>query len=201
MSRELMVASARALRRDAVMGPVLAAVLLVLLTLPVLDDGFALQALRGIGVVLGLAVAVAVDDPAGTVLAASPFSAARRIAARVAVVLALAVPVWCVTASLVAWRADAPVAGIALETAGWWTLGLALAAGIWRRTGTLSPSYVAGPVLLALWLVAGTLPRGWAVLTSQTWGPPWEAAQIRWWAVLLAGAGLVAWALRDPLDQ
>jgi hypothetical protein len=201
MPRELFAASARALRRDAVTGPVVVAVLLLVLTLPVLDDGYALHALRGVGVVLGLAVVVAVDDPAGAVLAASPFSAARRTAARVAVVLTVAVPVWWGAAGLVAWRADVPVAGVALETVGWWTLGLALAAGVWRGSGSLSPSYVAGPVLLGLALAAGVLPRAWALLAEQTWGPPWEAAQIRWLAVLLAGAGLVAWALRDPLDQ
>lgn len=201
MARELYAASARALRRDAVGGPVVVAALLALLTLPVIDDGYALQVLRGVGVVLGLAVVVAVDDPAGTVLAASPFSAARRTLARVAVVLAVAVPVWCGAAGLVAWRADVPVAGVALETAGWWTLGLALSAGIWRRSGTLSPSFVAGPVLLGLVLAADGLPRGWALLAGQTWGPPWEAAHLRWLAVLLAGAGLVAWALRDPLDE
>jgi hypothetical protein len=201
MGRELFVASARAVRRGAVGGPVVAAMLLSLLTVPVLDDGYALQVLRGVGVVLGLAVVVAVDDPAATVLAASPYSAARRTLARLAAVVAIAAPVWSMAAALAAWRADVPVAGVALETVAWWTMALAIAATIWRRTGSLAASYVAGPVLLGLALATDGLPRAWALLAGQTWGPPWEAAQLRWVAVLLAGSGVAALALRDPLDR
>jgi hypothetical protein len=201
MHRELLGASARALHRGAVVGPVLAATVLAVLAVPVLDDGWALHVLRGVGVVLGLAVVVAVDDPAGVVLAASPHSAAKRTLARAVVVLAVALPVWSTAAVLARWKAEVPVGAVALETAGWWVLGLAVAAAVWRVSGTLSPSYVAGPALLGLALAADGLPRAWALLAQQTWGPPWEAAHLRWVAVLLAGTAVAAWALRDPLDR
>jgi hypothetical protein len=56
-------------------------------------------------------------------------------------------------------------------------------------------------VLLAGALVVNGLPRGWALMAQQTWGPPWLAAHLRWAAVLLAGVGLAALLLRDAFDR
>jgi hypothetical protein len=197
---ELLLASARAVRRAAVVGPLGAAVVLVGVATPVLDDGYAMPALRGVSALLAMAVLVTVDDPAGRVLAASPYPLRTRTLARLAAVLAAAVPVWLLAAAVVAWRADVPVGGLAVEAVALCGVGLAVAGTVAWVSGSLGPSFVAGPVLLGLLLLTYGLPRDWALVQSQTWGAPWVAAQLRWAALLLGAVGLLGLALRDPLE-
>jgi signal transduction histidine kinase len=54
---------------------------------------------------------------------------------------------------------------------------------------------VVGIVVVAL--TAHGLPRAWAMSTDQLWGPPWEAAHLRWAGLLLLGGSVLAAVLRD----
>jgi hypothetical protein len=89
--------------------------------------------------------------------------------------------------------------GLGVEALALCALGVAVAAGLRAWRDQHAPSHVALVTVVALAFLSGALPRWYALQQEQTWGPPWEAAQIRWLAVLFVGIGLVTLALRDPL--
>lgn len=189
-------------RRPAMLVPAGLAVLLVFATSSVLDEGYGMRVLRGAGVLLACALVTTVDDPSGEVAASSPFPRSVRTLGRVLAGAALAVTSWAVAAVLVEWRApEVPVLALGLETLALAVLGLAVATGLraWREQH--SPSHVALVAVVAIAFLTSALPRWYTLQQGQTWGPPWEAAQIRWFALLLVGSGLVTLALRDPLAR
>jgi hypothetical protein len=188
--------------RPALLVPTGLAVLLVLGTAWGLDDGFGLRVLRGVGVLLVCALVTTVDDPSAEVAASSPYPRAVRTAVRVLSGAAVVAAAWGACAAFVQWRApDVPVRGLGVETLALAALGLAMATGLraWREQQAPAHAALVGVVGAAF--LSGSLPRWYALQQSQTWGPPWEAAQIRWAALLLVGAGIVALALRDPLAR
>ena len=177
-------------RRAAVL-PLGAAVLLVVLSTPLLDDdGWRGVVLPGAALLLGLAVAAAVDEPDAVLLAASPTTFRERVGQRllglavVGVPAALAVSAWTVLAGgSVGWADARALVGFAVGA-------LALSAALRRWAGLAEPTVVAGPLLLVglllgRWLlphlpdVGLTAAQGWAVGTA-------------------AGLGVLALALRDP---
>lgn len=175
------------------------AVVLVAGTVHLLDDGYALTVVRGVTVVLAAALALTTDDPAGEVLAAAPVPRATRTLARVAVGLAVVVPVWVVSVALARWRAEpTPVAGLALEAAALAVAAVA-AGAVLRARGTTAPSWLALIALAAGMVALYTLPVRFGMAVTQTWGPPWQAAQLRWAAVLVLATAVLILALRDPL--
>lgn len=188
-------------RRPPLLVPTGLALLLALATSPVLDDGHALRVLPGIGLLLATAWTAAGDDPVAEVVAASPWSRAHRSLARVAAAGAVVVPAWVLAAVVVDWRApEVPVLGMSLETLTLGLTGLALGAGLRAWAGLATPAHLAVLGLVAAAIATNVAPRWYALQQSQTWGPPWEATQIRWAGLLLVAAGVVALALRDPLD-
>ena len=189
-------------RRPGLLVPVAAACVLVALTGPVLDDGYGVQVLRGAGVLLACALVSSTDDPAGEVLAASPYPRWLRTTARVLSAALVVVTAWAAQAVLVEWRApDVPVLGLGLEGLAFGMAGLGIGAGLRAWRDQHAPSYLAAAALLGLALITNVAPRWYALQQGQTWGPPWEAAQIRWAALLLVAAGVVGLALRDPLER
>ena len=200
--RALGGASWWAVRRPALLVPAGLALLLVVATTPVLDEGYGMRVLRGAGVLLACALVTAVDDPSGEVAAASPFPRWVRTVARVLAGAAVVATCWVAAAVLVRLQApDVPVPALGVEALALAGLGLAVATGLraWRDQHT--PSHVALVAVVAIAFLTSTLPRWYALQQEQTWGPPWEAAQIRWLALLLVGGGLVTLALRDPLAR
>jgi hypothetical protein len=197
----LLAASARAVWHRAFGAPVTAALVLLAASWPVLGT-HGPQVLIAVTVVLAFALLAAVDDPAGPVLAASPYSLTRRCMYRLAAAVAIAAPVWLLAAATVAWRADGiSVRAFALQAAALWTIGVGIALYVWRSSASVSPSYVAGPVLLSVTMGSDALPRGWQLFNAQTWGPPWIAAQLRWTALLVLAVALIMLLLRDALDR
>jgi hypothetical protein len=189
-----------AVRRPALLVPAGVAVLLVVATSSVLDEGYGMRVLRGVGVLLACALVTAVDDPSGEVVAASPFPRVVRTAARVLAGTVVVATCWLAAAVLVEWRAPGvPVLGLGVEALALAGLGLAVATGLraWRDQHT--PAHVALVAVVALAFLSSALPRWYALQQGQTWGPPWQAAQIRWAGLLLLAAGMVTLALRDPL--
>jgi hypothetical protein len=202
MNRSLLAASWFAVRRAPLLVPVLAAVVLVAATVHVQGDGHAVQVLRGVGVLLACGWLSSIDDPVGEVAAASPYPRPVRTLSRVAAGLLPVLPVWLAAAAVAQWRLPGtPVAGLGLEALALGAAGLAIAAGLRAWTGHLTPSYLAVVGLLGLALSTSALPRGWAMLQEQLWGPPWQAAQLRWAALLLVAVGILALAVRDPLAE
>ena len=189
-------------RRPALLVPAALALLLVIATTPVLGDGYGMRVLRGAGVLLACALVTTVDDPSGEVVAASPVPRWVRTGVRVLAGGLVVLAGWVLAALLVEWRApDVPVLGLGVEALALGALGVAAAAGLRAWRDQHAPSHVALVVVVALAFLTTALPRWYALQQEQTWGPPWEAAQIRWFAVLLVGAGLVTLALRDPLAR
>ena len=187
-------------RRPCLLVPAGAALVLVLATAPVLDDGWALRVLRGVGVLLACAWVSATDDPTGEVVAASPYPRHVRTLARVLAAVPPLVLVWVVAAVVVQVRApETPVLGLGVEVLALGLLGLGIGTALRAWHDLHQPAYAATLGLVLLTVVMSASPRWYALHQTQTWGPPWEAAQLRWWALVLVAAGLVALALHDPL--
>lgn len=201
MNRSLIAASWFAVRRAGLVVPATAAVVLVAGTAHV-QEVHAVQVLRGVAVLLACALVSAMDDPAGEVVAASPYPRRVRSLFRATAAGFVVLPVWVLAATVAELRFDpTPVWGLSLEAAGLCLSALAIGAGLRAWTGQLAPSYlgVIGVVVVAF--ASNALPRSWAMVQQQVYGPPWQAAQFRWVALVLVAAGVLAAALRDPLPD
>lgn len=200
MNGPLVAASWTVVRRSGLLVPVVATCLLVAATIHLFDDGYAAQVFRGIGLLMACAWASTMDDPMGEVAAGSRYPRSVRSLTRAAVGLAVIVPLWTGMALLGEWRAgDLPLLPLGLEAVGLGLAGIAAAAGLRAWGDRHQPSYLAVPGVVALAVGIDSLPRGWAMVPLQTWGPPWEAAQLRWAALALLCVGLLVAALRDPI--
>lgn len=190
------------MRRAGLLAPVAVAVVLCAATTHLLDDGYGMQVLRGVGVLLACAWVSTMDDPMGEVAAGSPYSRSVRSLTRAVAGIVVVLAVWVACASLVEARAEAvPVLRLGLEALALGFAGVGLAAGVRFWAGHHQPSYVAVPGLVVLAVAINALPRGWDMMPPQVWGPLWEAAQIRWIALSLVGVAGLAAALRDPLAR
>jgi hypothetical protein len=200
VTASLPAASWRVVRRSGLLVPVAAACAVIAATAHLFDDGYAAQVLRGVGVLLACAWVCSLDDPMGEVAAGSAYPRSVRSAARAAVALAVLGPLWVGTALVGAWRTEElPLLPLALEAAVLGLAGIAGAAGLRAWGDRHQPSYLVVPALVALAVGINSLPRAWAMVPFQTWGPPWEAAQVRWTALALLCVGVLVAALRDPM--
>jgi hypothetical protein len=177
-----------------------AALALVGATLAGLDRaGTAGRVLLGVAVLFAATLALAVDEPGAEVLDATATPFAVRVARRLVLLCAVAVPLWLLALAVVALRgADVPVRMLTLQSLALVALGVAVAAALrrWRRMA--EPGLVAGPVLVGFLVAAHQLPRSLTLMPLQPEGPPWQAAQLRWAAVLLAALAVLLIALSDP---
>lgn len=196
--RPLLAASWLAVQPRRLLLPAGAALLLVAVTWPWLDDGYAGLALHGVTLLLACSVALTTDDPGAEVVAATPIPRSRRTLARLGVGLAVAAPVYAV-AALVA-HSRFPAVSLTAHTVEVVVLVLVAATiGAWLRAlGRALPAYpaVLGTLLLMFGLYA--LPRSFRVIDPQPWGAPWEAAMLRWAALALLALAALVHALRDP---
>lgn len=201
MNASLVTASWMVVRRSGLLIPVAATCALVAATVHLFDDGYAAQVLRGVGVLLACAWVSTLDDPMGEVAAGSAYPRSLRSLVRAAVGLAVIVPLWTGVALLGEWRAgELSLLPLALEAAGLGLAGVAAGAGLRAWGDRHQPSYLVVPAVVALAVGINSLPRAWAMVPFQTWGPPWEAALVRWAALALLCAGLLVAALRDPMS-
>lgn len=198
--RSLTKASWWLVRRPVLIVPAAAALVLLAGTVTVLDDGYALRVLRGVGVLLACGWVSVTDDPSAEVLGASPYPRHVRTWARVLTGLPVLLLVWVTAAAVVQWRAtEVPVLALGLEALALGLLGIALGTGLRAWRDLQQPGHAAALGLVMVAFVSSAAPRWYAMQQEQTWGPPWEAAQIRWLAVLLVAVGIAGLALRDPL--
>jgi hypothetical protein len=191
-------ASLRAVRGPGIHLPVTAALVLVVSTVTV-TGSYGLHVLAAVAVVLGLALQSAVDDPERSILAAAPYPLATRVLNRVAAVVSFAAPVWLVAAAVIRWQLPAaPLRALTLQTLALWAVAVMVALCVWRASASTTPSYIASPLFLGVVLAGNVLPPRWQMFDAQQWGPPWVAAQLRWCALLLFAAGVIALLLDDP---
>lgn len=201
-ARALALVSWRVVRGPALAAPLLLALGLLAATVPVLDEGYGLRVLRGAGVLLACAWAVSLDDPAGEVTAATPYPRAVRTLTRVAVAAGPLLVAWLAAVAVLGWRApEVPAGAVSVETLALGVVGLALGAGLRAWRDVHQPAHLAVVGLVAITFLSAAAPRWYALQQSQTWGPPWEAARIRWAAALLVGTGALVLALGDPLAR
>jgi hypothetical protein len=198
----LLPAAWLAVRRSHLALPLGAAGVLVVGTLPWQDDGHATSVVHGVVVLVALALALSFDDPTGDVATATPVRRRDWTAARLAAAAGATVPV-LVTGILVARLRfpPLPMAGLLAEAAGYLLAAVTAAAGLRAWRGAHSPSYLAVVGVLVVALLTYALPRGWAMVDPQPWGPPYAAALWRWLGFVLVGGAVLAVALRDPLDR
>lgn len=200
--RTLVRASVLPLRHSPLPAIVLAGLLMPVVAFSALDGPAAVTVLRWTGVVLAAGWLCAIDDPVGEVLAASPFARRRRSLARLAAAAVVILPTWAVVAGLVQWRQPSiPVLGFGVEALAHAAVGVAIAAALRAWRDMHCPSQLAVLGLLAVEAVITSLPRWYALNAGQTWGPPWEAAQLRWTALILLGTAVLWSALADPLAR
>lgn len=199
-ARSLVRVSARALPRRAVALHVAAAVALLAVTAPGLDDtGTAVLVLRGVAVLLAAALALAVDEPSAALLDATPTPLAERLAARTAVCAAVVAPAWLLALAVATLAgADLPLATVTIELAALAALGMAVPSALRRWSRTAEPAVVTGPLLLGLLVSAAHLPPELVLLAASPADPAWGAAHVRWSLLLLAGLSLLAVAASDP---
>jgi hypothetical protein len=200
--RAVLAASWWLVRRPGLLVPMAAACALLLATAPALDDGHALQVLRGISVLLACALVASSDDPSGEVLAGSPYPRSLRTAARALAASAVIVPAWTLAAVLAQWRdPELPVLGAGVEALALGAVGLAIGGGLRSWRDLHAPSFLAALGVVGFAFSTSAAPRWYALQQGQTWGPPWEATQFRWLGLLLVALGIVVLAARDPLAR
>jgi hypothetical protein len=198
----LLAAARLAVRRSHVTLPLVAATLLVVVTVPWQDGPRATHVVHGVVVLAALALALAFDDPTGDVATAAPVPRDTWTVARLVAALALALPVVVVGFLVARLRFEwLPTAVLVAEAVGFLVVAVAVAAGARAWRGAHGPSYAAVVGVLAVALIANALPRDWAMIDPQPWGPPYEAALWRWLGSVLVAVAVLAVALRDPLDR
>jgi len=195
----LLRASWRAVRRPPLLVPCGAAAGLVAGSFPWQDSGQAVPVLHGVVVLGACALAATTDDPAGEIVAASPYSRSTRTLVRMLAGAAVVLPLLALAAAVAETRfAGTPLVLVGFEALGYALVGTAIGAGLRAWTGRQAPGYTAVIGLLGVVLATYFLPRGWGMVDQQSWGPPLEAALLRWTALALLASGVLALALRDP---
>jgi hypothetical protein len=155
--------------------------------------------LRVLGLLLALSSGYVLDDGAAVTLQASPYSLARRLWLRVSCAAAVVVPLW--TALLACYLPTAPAGdrwalglGLTVELAA--SLTVLWAVAVWgRRLEFEHPGIITTPALLALLLLAGSIPQAPMLVGS---GAEWTPAHLRWLGILVGATFVLVAAMRDP---
>ncbi len=198
----LLTAARLAFRRGHAGLLLVAAAVLVAATVPWQDGGLATSVVHLVVVLAALALALSFDDPTGDVTTAAPVPRSTWTAARALATLGWVLPVLA-TGFLVARLRFPPLPGWGLlaESVGHLVAALAVVAGLRAWRGTHLPAYPAVVGVLLVALLTRALPRAWAMVDPQPWGPPYEAALWRWLGFVLVALAVLALAVRDPLDR
>lgn len=169
------------------------AALLPVVTWGMLDGASAMTILRWTAICLGIALACAIDDPAGEVADGAPMRRWQRLGGRV-LLGAIGVVLVAVAAGFAVHTRQPgfPVSSIAVEAIATGAAGVALAVVLRVERNIHQPAHLAALGMLALMALLSALPRLYGVMEEQTWGPPWEASRLRWTGLALIAAG-IAW--------
>lgn len=202
MTLPLLGVSWRALKRGPLLLSVVSAVILTGATTAVVDEGYAVQVLRGVALLLAGGLVVVLDDPAADVLAASPTPLARRWLARLMPAITLAAGAWALAVAWVGAVAGAlPWQALTVEAAGLGSCAVALAAALRRWRDVREPGPLAATALFGAVVAAYPLPPRWSLFVGDPSWPGWTAAHLRWATVLALGLLVVVLAGQDPARQ
>ncbi len=189
----------RAIKQGPLLLAIGAAGVLVGATTPILDDGHAISVLRGAAILLAGGLAIALDDPAADLLAASPTTMAKRWAARLGLAAGLVAASW---ALLSAWVGGVvgglPWLALSVEAAALGGFSVALAAALRRWRDVREPGPLVAPAVFGAVLAANLLPQRFSLLAGDPSGNGWTAAHMRWATILMAALLVVAVAAQDP---
>jgi len=188
--------------RTAVRHPAVRAILLLLVAGPSSvawwgAEGDAPIRLRVLGMLLAAAVALAWDEQAHAVIAASPVGLPAVRRGRVVLVTLLAGG-----AFVLGWAAvpgDVPAAAVALQSTAIAVLLLVVVAWFGRDGDPVS--VVPFPALLLSLAVLARLPADLALLRADPRSSEWAAERVRWWVLLGLCALLLLRLQRDPAAQ
>jgi hypothetical protein len=148
----------------------------------------AAPALRLAMLALAAGAAVAIDDQAGSTVAASPVSFARRRGLRIGIAVAGWAAAWAVVVGLLAGSdATVPLGVLTWEAVAWLALGVTVA--------VCFGSVASAPALLAGLVLVHHLPDRLSLLARSD---RWSAVQARWTVVLVTCVVVIAWSCRDP---
>jgi hypothetical protein len=155
--------------------------------------------LRVLGLLLALGSGYVLDDGAAVTLQASPYSLARRLWLRIGCAAAVVGPLW--TAVLARYLPSAPAGdrwalglGLTVELAA--ALTVIWAVATWgRRHGFEHPGIVTTPALLAVLLLAASIPQAPMLVGS---GAEWTPAHLRWSGILVGATCVLVAGMRDP---
>jgi hypothetical protein len=161
-------------------------------------EGDAIWLLRVVALLLGVALAFALDDRSRATLAAVPTPQWWRGGVRLLVAGLPAALAWAGALAWVEHRTAGAVPGAALtlEMAALAAVALAVAGGLARWRDQPEPGLLVGPILLGAGLLVPQLPRQVALAVLP--GPDWAAAHQRWSVLLAVTAAVLATSWRDP---
>ena len=142
-----------------------------------------------------LGVLFVLDDPAARIIEATPVSWRYRLTLRALVALMIAGPAFLALDAVLAPGVGIGV-GVGVEAATVLAIGLVGAAVAFRYWDVCEPGLVTAPIVLGFVGALAFVPARWALVVGP--GPQWPAAHLRWAGVLLAAAGLLVAASRDP---
>lgn len=202
MTGSLLKASLRIVAQPAHLVPAGVAVVMTVAAVAWLDPGYASLVRLGVATLLACSLAVTAEDPAGEVAAASPYRPWVRCATRLVVGLAVVLPIGVLALVLLAHQGDAvSTRSSAIQMLAIVLSGPAFGFAVWAWGDSTQPSHAAAAGVVCWSLAMWKLPTTWAVISAQPWGPPWEAIQIRWGALILLAVAIMANAWHDPLAK
>jgi hypothetical protein len=168
-----------------------------------LSDEDLVGLLRAAAVCGALGAGFLLDDPAARTVATVPTSRPLRYAARAGVVLPSVAVWWALVLAVTVGGAEEgagaalPLGDVTVEAAALGAVALAVSAVRLRRDGSIAGGVVAGPVVLALVVVASRLPPG-LVLYVPPGDGRWDAAHDRWGVLLAVAVAGMVWAALEP---
>ena len=161
------------------------------------DPTVSLWLLRGVALMLAAAVPFGLDDGSRGTLAASPTPLSSRTAGALLVVVLPAAAVWAAACAAVSRQATGlPLLGLTLEAMALCCASTAAGLALARWRDAPEPGALTAPAVVVLGLVLPQLPRWAAVVVGP--GPDWQAAHLRWAAVLALAVAVSCAAVADP---
>ena len=152
--------------------------------------------LRLAAIMLSVAAAFVLDDPAAQTLAASPTPLLVRRLLRTTLLLPLVAALWMI----VLWSAGEHVmTALTLELVTMLVITLAAATAATPRIPDGRGGVAAAPALLIILTAAVLLlPAGWTLFADDPTDPAWEISHVRWALLLAIALTTFLAASRDP---
>ncbi|MFF4589260.1 ABC transporter [Streptomyces sp. NPDC001388] len=164
------------------------------------DAGLGLFVLRLTALVGAVGLAFLLDDPARNTCATTPIGRPARTALRLAMAVPLTALWWTAAVLLLPSPTRPPLLPVTLQAAAISAAALALATTAVRFTDRADVGRSAALCLGTAAAVTVLVPDRWGLLATPA-DPWWQAAQVRWTAVLLVTVAVCALWTPEPLGR